>query len=67
MQRKSISMARVYVCVTLGVIGMLLHSFVLSRGLLRAMNTLEGIAQRRPFHRAVIFLREASGTYLQQF
>ena len=28
------------------------------------MNTLEGIAQRRPFHRAVIFLRDASGTYL---
>ena len=55
------------VCVTLGVIGMLLHSFVLSRGLLRAMNTLEGIAQRRPFHRVVIFLRDASGTYLQQF
>ena len=35
--------------------------FVLSRG---AMNTLEGIAQRRPFHRVVIFLRDASGTYL---
>ena len=33
------------------------------------MNTLEGIAQRRPFHRVVIFLRDASGTYLylQQF
>ena len=29
-----------------------------------AMNTLEGIAQRRPFHRVVIFLRDASGTYL---
>ena len=28
------------------------------------MNTLEGIAQRRPFHRVVIFLRDASGTYL---
>ena len=29
------------------------------------MNTLEGIAQRRPFHRIVIFLRDASGTYLR--
>ena len=38
--------------------------FFISAG---AMNTLEGIAQRRPFHRAVIFLRDASGTYLQQF
>ena len=38
--------------------------FFISRG---AMNTLEGIAQRRPFHRVVIFLRDASGTYLQQF
>ena len=38
--------------------------FFISRG---AMNTLEGVAQRRPFHRVVIFLRDASGTYLQQF
>ena len=30
-----------------------------------AMNTLEGIAQRRPFHRVVIFPRDALGTYLQ--
>ena len=55
-------------CVPLVVTGILSDCvfllFFFSRG---AMNTLEGIAQRRPFHRVVIFLRDASGTYLQQF